>query len=137
MTSVARAAELLLPRETFLWLLREDFTLEDVRRLAEHFHASVEATALRCVLLSPGPVGVAVLESVDGTLCVRWAAGNGLPDIPRRVPIGDASPIARGDDVDFRGETGLVSGVFNASARFWPYVRSGHRIERALVLLRP
>lgn len=144
------AAELLLPRADIAGLLRADFTIDDILILATHFRASIEATALRCVGLSPQPVAIVVLDRAPdspqdgpappGSVYVRRAASVGLPEIaPGSVIAGEVplSHVLDAGEMAYRGDAGLLAGTFAVSARSMPYVRAGQPVERALALLRP
>lgn len=135
------AAELLLPRQSFAWLLREDFTLDDILELARIFEASVTATAVRCVDLSEGPAAVVVLEpDGQGLLAVRSARGSAMqvPAAGTAVPstslLYGALHKAR---IAFCGASGLLPGPHDVSAIALPYEREGKTVRRILALLRP
>ncbi|MGH2760151.1 MAG: ImmA/IrrE family metallo-endopeptidase [Actinomycetota bacterium] len=154
------AAELLLPRLAFELLLPQRFTIDSILELAEHFCASIEATARRAAALSKEPVAVVVLERTptrpqphddhasvvsrslewQGELCVRWSAGNLVTGMSRSGLVPENSPLARaahGGAVAYRGATELAPGTFDVQARGLPYERAGQTVDRVIVVLRP
>ncbi len=70
---------------------------------------------------------------------MRWSASYaGFPVIPRNKSVGDATPLADILDrqqVDYRGETGLVPAPVTVSARYLPYRRGDAWADRVLLLL--
>lgn len=136
------AAELLLPRETFRWMLPDRFDLDDTVRFAAHYRASIEATARRCATLATSPVAFVVLERAgkERALRVRWAISTGLAPIRPGTPVPKNCRLTRAlgeRDVRYRGETALLVGSFEVSARLMPYERVGETVDRVLALLRP
>ena len=158
-------AELLLPRSEVRRRLPRRIELATVIELAGIFQATIEATALRAAALCRRPTAVVVLEPgwrkaeeaemrrrsrtqlatsrdrppILKKLRVRWSASYaGFPVIPRNKSVGDATPLADILDrqqVDYRGETGLVPAPVTVSARYLPYRRGDAWADRVLLLL--
>lgn len=151
------ASELLLPRVTFDLLLPDRFAIDHILRLADHFRASIEASARRAVGRCHEPAAIAVLERASAPTAgsplprgkprpeierfrVRWASSHDMPHIPRPTSIPDDSEIARAVDglsVSYRGTTDLLPGTFDVEVRSLPYERAGQNVARLLVLVRP
>jgi Zn-dependent peptidase ImmA (M78 family) len=160
------AAELLLPRQSFLAALPVEPQIDDIIELAALFDASLEATAIRMVNLAPIRLAVVVLESAwkpaeerelirradqpslaglepappSKKLRVRWAYGPRMTTIPKHKSVSEATPLAKvleTGSADYRGPTGLVDGILQVSARHLPYHRDGEAVDRVLALLRP
>lgn len=159
-------AELLFPRAEFLSRLPSDLDMNAVLDLADLFQGTVEATALRTAALSGQASAVVVLEPgwrkaeeahmrrrpgisaipglepppIPKKLRVRWAASfNGMPIIPRNKSVADHTPLARiiqTQEVDYLGDTGLLSGDLRVSARHLPYRRGDTLVDRVIALLR-
>ncbi len=158
-------AELLLPHSEVRRRLTSSIDLAAIIELARTFQATIEATALRAAALCGRPAAIAVLEPgwrkadeaemrlrsripgptsrdrppIPKKLRVRWSASyGGFPVIPRNKSVGDATPLAGILDcqqLDYRGETGLVPGPVTVSARYLPYRRGDTRADRVLLLL--
>ena len=135
------ASELLLPRADFLAQLPETFDIDDVLRLAPRFQASLEATAFRCVNLSPGPAAALVIDRAeDGAPVVRSSMTKGFSRLARWVPVPPESPLVGAlthEQMNYIGEVGVLPGRHTVSARRLPYERAGERVERAIAILRP
>lgn len=146
------ASELLFPRDEFIGDLdgnRLDFDL--VEELADHYDASLGATALRTVGLAPTPTLLICAEvgtkprDPDGepVLRIRWSSPNGdWPFVPRFKSVPRNSPMHRAlhgelvDEVnDLRGlGTPPLDGL-DLSCRLYPYVdRSGEIQNRVLCI---
>jgi Zn-dependent peptidase ImmA (M78 family) len=159
------AAELLLPRQSFLAALPAQPSFDDVIELAVVFKASLEATAIRMVSLASVPMALVVLEPAwkpaeqrelarratqpalagleseppPKKLRVWWAYGPRMATIPKHKSVDDASPLAtvlETGGVDYRGRTGLTEVTLEVSARHLPYRREEEPADRVLVLLR-
>ena len=148
------AAEFLFPRSRF----REDTagsvpTLPLAEQLAEHYDASVEATARRLVALG-GPALLLALEPTcrprgpheEPKLRVQWVQLNGdWPFVPRHKSVPADSLLARPLTGEHVEETMTLTGLAAApikdvlvSAGFYPYA-DGHGTQhtRVLALITP
>lgn len=159
------AAELLLPRQSFLAALPGEPQIDDVIELADLFEASLEATAIRMVNLASLPMAVVVLEpawkpaeqrelirraaqpsfaglepeQLPKKLRVRWAYGPRMVTVPKHKSVSEATPLANvleTGSAEYQGPTGLVDGILHVSARHLPYRREGEAVDRVLVLMR-
>jgi IrrE N-terminal-like domain len=101
------ASELLFPRHHFIKELTGRPTLDLVEELAERYQASIKATAIRVVSLSPVDARLVVLtmshkpsQRAEGghvpALRVQWSVGRGdWPYIPRHKSVTPGSPLLR------------------------------------------
>ncbi len=156
------ASELIFPRSLIVSLQPEYLTMDSVVTGAEAGEATLEATALRFASLHLAPAAavnlapgwrVAELKEMNSVprasffvqmptpvkWRVKWATSfSGMPLVPKNKSVSDQCDLTNVhelESVDFVGETGLVPGRWNTSARYVPFYNGNHLQERALVLL--
>ena len=146
------ASELLFPRNEFQADLagnRMGFDL--VEELAEHYDASLGATALRAVSLASTDTLLICVEpgtkptqsDAEPLPRVRWSSTNGdWPFIPRFKSIPDHSPIHRAlqgelvdETNDLIGLTGSPIDNVDISCRLYPYVDHHGEIHHRVLCL--
>lgn len=146
------ASELLFPRDQFVAdLAGNRIGFDVVEELAEHYDASLGATALRVVSLAPTDTALICVErAVKPTQPhaaplprIRWSSTNGhWPYIPRYKSIPDGSPMHRallGELVDEVGDlTGFTSSPIlsvDISCRLYPYTDGEGEISHRVLCL--
>lgn len=146
------ASELLFPREEFQSDLdgnRLDFDL--VEELAAHYDASLSATALRTVGVSPRPALLICAEvgtkpsdpSGEPLLRIRWSSSNGIwPFLPRFKSVPEDSPMHRALLGELVDETSDLSGLTSVSiegvdlsCRLYPYVDHVGEVQKRVLCL--
>lgn len=146
------ASELLFPRNEFqVDLSGNRLGLDLVEELAEHYDASLGATALRAVsLASTDTLLICVEPGTKPTQPdaaplprIRWSSTNGdWPFIPRFKSIPDHSPIHRAlqgelvdESNDLIGVTGSPIENVDISCRLYPYVDHHGEIHHRVLCL--
>ena len=146
------ASELLFPHAEFEGDLsgnRLDFAL--VEDLADHYDASLGATAFRAVSLAPADAMLICVESgtkpsqpdAEPVLRIRWSKTKGdWPYIPRFKSVPDGSPMDRALRGELVDETTELLGITSSpiddvdiSCRLYPYTdQDGEMHHRVLCL---
>ena len=146
------ASELLFPRIEFQADLADNrMSFDLVEELADHYDASLGATALRAVSLASTDALLICVEpgtkptqpGAEPLPRIRWGSANGdWPFIPRFKSIPDRSPIHRALQGELVDETNALIGLTGSpidnvdiSCRLYPYVdHHGETHDRVLCL---
>jgi len=144
------ASELLLPRRHFaLDLIAGDFDFDHVAALADHYEASLEATAIRAVDLWPEPVSLLVFRrqtkpseagqpEAEPKLRLAWSHVSGAwPHLRRYKSVSDSSPFGRALTGEVVNEASTLGDLTTDADTLFHVSAQAVGADRVLALIRP